>query len=280
MENRYSISDYLHNSAVVLQKTNDTADVPPHSHEFLELIYLWKGSASHAAENNITRLSEGDYLLIDSGTVHHFFQKSDDFCILQCLFIPEFADASLKNCHSISDVLKSSEIGLYCAEYAGTVFHDRDENVRRELAFMLTEFEEQRVGYTRMIRCCLLKILLYSVRDIDSERICAHPIIQRILCYTKEHPERNDNLTVLSEKLHYSPSRLSTLFKIGTGKTYSQYLRCVRMHESAKMLAETDDSIETIAELVGYSDVRAYRKYFKDEMGITPLRYRIRARKP
>ena len=123
-----------------------------------------------------------------------------------------------------------------------------------------------------------MKILLHSARRLETDLYGGDPILAHILEHTGEHIDRNDNLTVLSEQLHYSPSRLSTLFKRGTGITYTEYLRRLRIGESTRLLTDTVLSVEKIAESVGYSDVRAYRKYFKGETGISPLQYRIRER--
>ena len=279
MENRYTVADYLKREAVLLQISRNTSDVPPHRHEFIELIYLWKGSAEHFSERRTDRLTEGDYLFVDCEKLHHFTEKSEDFCLLQCLFVPRFVDSSLKNCRAVSDILKSPSVGLYAADYAGNIFHDRDSLVRREFECMFEEFSSCRAGYKNMIRCCLLKILLHSARRLETDLYGGDPILAHILEHTGEHLDRNDNLTVLSEQLHYSPSRLSTLFKRGTGITYTEYLRRLRIGESTRLLTDTALSVEKIAESVGYSDVRAYRKYFKGETGISPLQYRIRERK-
>ena len=43
---------------------------------------------------------------------------------------------------------------------------------------------------------------------------------------------------------------------------------------SCRMLFDSDESIETIAEYIGYSDSKKYRKKFKEIVGVSPREYK------
>ena len=274
MSECYRIADFLGTNVVSLEKKRDISVISAHSHEFIEMIYLCTGKAVHRLDGKTESMKGGDYVFIDCGKVHGFTEKSEDFCAVTCLFIPEFTDTSLRGCHSISDILKDPSIGLYSAEYAGTVFHDFGGKIGNELDFMLSEFAERKPGYIQMIRGSLARILIYSARSIGAEVFGADPIVKRIVDYTNENPAENRTLTYLSWELRYSVSRLSTLFRQTVGIPYSEYLRQTRIHMSCSLLARQNSSIEEIAEQVGYSDVRAFRRNFKMITGTTPIRYR------
>ncbi|WP_276577867.1 helix-turn-helix transcriptional regulator [Bacillus thuringiensis] len=48
----------------------------------------------------------------------------------------------------------------------------------------------------------------------------------------------------------------------------------MRIHHATNMLLETDFSISEIAQLNGYDDPNYFIKIFKQQLGITPNRYR------
>ena len=102
---------------------------------------------------------------------------------------------------------------------------------------------------------------------------------RRMIEYANKNFHKRKGLGELSCKLNYSCSKLSNLFKNEVGITYTRYIQQTRIRVSCHLLLQTNMSVEQIAEHVGYSDVRAYRKNFKSIMETTPLKYRLSARK-
>ena len=50
-------------------------------------------------------------------------------------------------------------------------------------------------------------------------------------------------------------------------------IRSIRMSKAASYIMENRYSIQEIAELVGYNDVRTLRKHFVDQFGVPPSKY-------
>lgn len=65
-------------------------------------------------------------------------------------------------------------------------------------------------------------------------------------------------------------------FKAATGKSPGRYLQQVRIEAAQTFLETTGDSVEAVAEAVGYGDYSAFRKIFRRTMGCTPSDYRQR----
>ena len=82
------------------------------------------------------------------------------------------------------------------------------------------------------------------------------------------------SLTEISERLGIHPNYLSTLFKTETGITYSQYLRSLRVKKASEMMRTTNLKVYEIAERVGYSDTASFYRVFKEELGMSPARYK------
>ena len=83
--------------------------------------------------------------------------------------------------------------------------------------------------------------------------------------------------TALAEKLHMSLRSLQRL--VGEhGKELREMLEDVREANAKRLLANPDLSIDAIAQLLGYSDDRAFRRSFKRWADQSPSQYRVTLR--
>jgi two-component system response regulator YesN len=92
--------------------------------------------------------------------------------------------------------------------------------------------------------------------------------------YIEEHYMDNITLESLGAYLGFNPSYFSTLFKKETGTSFVEHLARVRMEKAKELLKETDLKIQDICLMVGYSDVRYFRKLFARTTGLSPNEYR------
>ncbi|KOY83750.1 helix-turn-helix domain-containing protein [Lysinibacillus macroides] len=82
------------------------------------------------------------------------------------------------------------------------------------------------------------------------------------------------SLPYVAQKLGISPNYLSTIFSRKQGLPFKRYLQQTRIHHATKMLVETDFAISEVAQLNGFDDPNYFIKIFKQQVGITPNRYR------
>ncbi|BFT72831.1 helix-turn-helix domain-containing protein [Paenibacillus sp. P36] len=102
-----------------------------------------------------------------------------------------------------------------------------------------------------------------------------HSLISEIKSYLLEAYSNPDlSLHFLSEKFELPSRALSKLFKAETGERFVDYLIRIRVEEAKRMLVQTSDSVQSIAEHVGYLQVISFIRTFKKSEGITPGEYR------
>jgi len=65
-------------------------------------------------------------------------------------------------------------------------------------------------------------------------------------------------------------------FKLATGITPIEYLQKTRIEAAKKLLEQTGDSVLAVMLECGYNDVKAFRKVFRKEVGLTPTEYRLK----
>ncbi len=113
------------------------------------------------------------------------------------------------------------------------------------------------------------------ISHIKSNRIDPHSsLVNDIINFVHENYNKNINLEITAEYFSLSRQHFSRIFYEKMGKKFNDYLNEVRLDISLKYLRETDHSIKTIAENVGFGSNQYYIKLFKDKYGITPGEYR------
>lgn len=92
--------------------------------------------------------------------------------------------------------------------------------------------------------------------------------------YIQEHFGEGLTLATLAGEFKMSESYISSLIKKRTGKGFGEHLMEVRIQKAQEYLSTTNDSIEAIAERVGYPDYFYFTKVYKKATGISPAAYR------
>ncbi|WP_341278783.1 AraC family transcriptional regulator [Paenibacillus sp. FSL H8-0537] len=82
------------------------------------------------------------------------------------------------------------------------------------------------------------------------------------------------SLTGVSAYLKLQPSSLSQLFKEELGEKFIDYVLRVRLEYAKRLLSETDEPIQSIAEQIGYQNVISFYRAFKKIQEIPPGEYR------
>lgn len=77
-------------------------------------------------------------------------------------------------------------------------------------------------------------------------------------------------LNKISDEFQISESYFSHMFKEKTGVNFSTYLENVRINEAARLIRETDISLNELYIAVGYNNANTFRRAFKKIYGVTP----------
>lgn len=81
-------------------------------------------------------------------------------------------------------------------------------------------------------------------------------------------------LSELAEKEHISKTRLSHFWKDMTGVSLQNAVNLYRIFKAGELIINNDLSIQEISTMCGFSDIKYFYKYFKEQFKITPREYR------
>jgi AraC-like DNA-binding protein len=83
-----------------------------------------------------------------------------------------------------------------------------------------------------------------------------------------------DSIAALARKAGTNPFTLKKVFKKQYGISVFAFSRQQRMEQAKKFLQETNYTLQTIAELVGYPEGSNFQAAFKTVVGMTPGEWR------
>lgn len=99
-------------------------------------------------------------------------------------------------------------------------------------------------------------------------------IADRIASIIRAEYDQELSLESISERLHYSPNYLSSIFKKEYGMTFTEFLMNYRLDIARKWLVDTDMTIKDIAERLQYQNPQNFIRSFRKKEHVTPGAYR------
>ncbi len=132
--------------------------------------------------------------------------------------------------------------------------------------------------------------LLYSFRELEAffTDTCAEILrkcsnekkaledkpIRQAKQYIQEHYNEAITLEAVSSEVGFNPAYFSTIFKKSTGQNFMDYIKEVRINNAKDMLARTGMDVASVAQAVGYSDIKYFTRLFRKATSLTPTDYR------
>ena len=94
---------------------------------------------------------------------------------------------------------------------------------------------------------------------------------------TKWYSNPNFSYQMLAEEVGITPYYLGTIFKTEKGESIREYVNGIRLERACELLYETDFTVKSIAERVGFISCNHFFMSFKKKYGMTPQKYRMQA---
>ncbi len=107
----------------------------------------------------------------------------------------------------------------------------------------------------------------------------AVPTIEKALELIYHHYREPLTVECAATLTGYGKSNFCRIFKQTVGMSFHNYLNRCRISHAEYFLTETDDSMESIAELCGFSDQKSFCRVFRIVCDISPTEYRRQRRK-
>ena len=288
---KYSISfdgeRHLPNTEVIVNMTTNFDNIEMHTHEFIEIAFVERGSGWHVLGDDVRRCGPGSLYVVNVDDAHMFMSEIDTpMTIYNLMFRPGFFDEALAGRQSFRDVLRHFLLRSF--QYDGfshslsTVFEGHElAEVARLFRRMNEEYKSHEPGFEELIRAWTIELLVYIFRKLRAaDDMAAAPqslkesVLDDVFGYIRENYAEPISLEKLSMLAFLSPKYFGRLFREQTGCTVTEYTQRLRIAKACELLRDTALPVNAIAEQIGYSDVKHFVKIFKRNMNATPAEYR------
>ena len=268
---------------VYMSRAHQRSGRSKHFHTCIEMAYILSGTAKHivkidGGEQREETLNVGNYFILDYNASHMIYQPSSDFFVVNLLFQPSFIDQSLDKHEPFDNLLKLvfSDVHLTTLDrpVANGTYYDNDKSIRGFFERSWETYVLKEPGYRDVLHCYISLILIETTKKVLPKKLSPRHAVVAIKDYINEHYMENISLCQICKERHMNMSYTSRKFKELIGVSFETYLQNIRVQNACTLLIETDDSVDTIIEKVGYQDNNSFRKNFKRLLNTTPLKFR------
>lgn len=280
IRNKY-IRSYLDTEKFPLstQQVYPQKNTPWHKHDFIELCIASSGSGLHQTDHEEKIIRRGDVYVIPRGMFHQYSQCSEDFDIINILYVPELIPMPLLDATYIPGYEKFYLCrNLQPEEFPFMHLEEKDIAPVIEIAAELIRQSHARhpghiFNSLGIFMHMLGKLLsLFSVNAPETENY--YLSTADVVSYLNTHYDKKISIAKLCSIAGMSKAALMQNFHKATGTTPLQYQLQLKIAEAVILLRSTSKSISEIAMETGFSDTNYFGRQFKRITGSPPGSYR------
>lgn len=252
-----------------------------HRHNYLEMIYVAEGSYTQTINGTSYTHNKGDFCLMNPNVLHRDgVSGPNDRAVFICLG-QNYVNKELAQVFEPHEELKhflEYRIGGSSVQYI-VFFPENKEDTEKVLEAMLKENREKQPGHHTVIKGLLVRLFYLLVANAEFKECrqtkteIENNLIGEITQYMENHLTDGNRASV-AEQFHFNPDYLNRMLVHALGKTYSEYMRELRMKEAARRLEQTEDSVNCIIRELGFSNKGYFNRIFKESYGVLPGEYR------
>lgn len=255
-----------------------------HRHQFVEIVYILSGEATHTVGDREYTVKSGDVVVINCGVPHKFTASTTGelFVAYDLMFGLPFIDPiagsdaafeSLKDSYLFGPLFPADEtpdIHISGKRYGS--YGDLFTRIYHAL-------KGKERGYLELSRAYVIELIVKILRDLgrnSAKELTSEnkKAVFAAISYMERRYNTPLDLEDIAAQVFLSPEYFRKLFKKMTGESVRTYLHGLRVDEACRLLTVTDMSIQDISIAVGYQDMKSFYQAFKQKTGKTPKEYR------
>lgn len=259
----------------------DTVDYrTPHVHPDWELILLLENALSVTCNQNTYRVEPGEILLFSPNQPHEF-HRAGESCTFLCLQISPQVVAQV-----FPAVERLTVDGLFLRRYLSAADYDRTkEEILQLMGAYLHRYpcyELYCMGQGMMLLHRILTGMPHRILSAgeQSSRDKSNARLKRLIRFVDENFMHKICLSDFAEAEGCSVSYLSHFVRETLNQSFQEYVNTVRFNCACKLIALGERRMLDVCVESGFSDYRYFSRTFRQQVGMTPEEYRLRADRP
>lgn len=235
--------------------------------DYLEFTILTKGIIENNHQNSKDIIEQDTLFITQSNIEHYFIKKSEEITFINIICRNSFLS-------KISELLNYNLSELF---YEKNIFKLPEElifTIKSNIAYVNSLKEEEWEICNSILKSTVIQIVNYIYLD-NLKTKNSKEKWENIMNELKQNPDfYSYNVNELCEKLGYSRTQLNRIFMNKYNMSPYEYLKDLKMKYAKSLLSHTDYSVSEISQMVGYTNLNQFNKYFKEKFGILPLEYK------
>ena len=274
----YKTEEFMKNSKSMHVFKCGASDETPHTHEFIEIVYILSGRMTHRINGQAYEVGRGDVLFMNYGCTHEFFSEVE-CSYVNILFSPEMVSREIVTPSNAFSVLSLTAFNDMRSDsnYGRISFRGEDRKEIEEIVFaMLKEYSAKQTSWETVLGNYLNTLIVKMLRktEMGMETSELHDIWHELSEYIDNNLDSKLTLNELAQKCFYNPSYFSRIFKEKFKISFVEYITQKRLAHALDLLKNTDLSISEIGQRVGFSDSKSFYHAFSRYYHCTPSQYR------
>lgn len=277
-----------HFPLMVMHRPGGSQGFGAHSHDFLEIVFVAKGSGTTSIDGQRYPISRGDVYIINLGS-EHSYTAVQGFEYYDILVSPDF--------FSLKELREFDRLdGFYELFFLESMFRKEEgfrshlhlsarETLEIELVVqrLNKELQERRNGYEILCKGLFLSLLAElcrhytcQIRVEKRETIMSgrKQAIARVIEYIEEHYADSFDIKRLASLAYLSSSHFRSVFREHVGLSPLDFLNRHRLDKARELLKTTDLNVSEIAYKVGFHDPGYFARMFRRIEKKSPLVFR------
>lgn len=281
LNHHYNFSDW-YPEEVCFKKNSRWSAVAEHSHNYIEMAYVYNGTVSQKINEEEIILNQNDLIILDTNTIHTINYTSEQDILLNYSLSKNLFNTNFFGLFSEKNIIMKFLIQTLYEDQKNRsylLFRDCSE----EIAFLLNKLTvelindelEKELVTTDLLRLIFVELIRSQHNNIvvDSKKIDAIIFQIQLINFIEENLQKI-TLEMTANMFGYNYSYFSQIVKESFGKNWTDLVQEIRINQACELLTNTTLTIREIANTVGIENSSFFYRVFRHYKGSSPKEYR------
>ncbi|WP_407210634.1 HTH-type transcriptional activator RhaR [Enterobacter cloacae] len=247
-----------------------------HTHEFCELVLVWRGNGLHILNDRPYRITRGDLFYIRAED-KHAYASVNDLVLQNVIYCPDRLKLNVDWAAHIPGFLNARGEPHWRLSSSGMA------QVRQTISQLEQESQKHDPVANPMAELLFAQLVMTLKRhryatDNPSATV-QEALLDKLIARLAGSLNKSFVLEKFCEQEQCSERALRQQFRTQTGMTVNHYLRQLRICHAQYLLQHTELMVSEVAMRCGFEDSNYFSVVFNREVGMTPVQWRHRSRK-
>ncbi|HED1246532.1 HTH-type transcriptional activator RhaR [Enterobacter bugandensis] len=247
-----------------------------HTHEFCELVLVWRGNGLHVLNDRPYRITRGDLFYIRAED-KHAYASVNDLVLQNVIYCPDRLKLNVDWASNIPGILNAGGEPHWRLSSSGMA------QVRQTISQLEQESQKSDPVANQMSELLFAQLVMTLKRHRyatdNPSATTQEALLDKLIARLAGSLNKSFVLENFCEQEQCSERALRQQFRTQTGMTINHYLRQLRICHAQYLLQHTELMVSEVAMRCGFEDSNYFSVVFNREVGMTPVQWRHRSRK-